>query len=275
MAARIKADTSELEEIIANFQKFTTQSIPTLVRRHARLLAVELANRTQPFSSSTTSGSLAQIRGKHAVENDINKVFRTRKTLQQVVDKTQNEKLKERLQKLLNSGDVKKIATVFKQVGMINDFEVIPKSGLREKHQSQRSKKTGRTWNSRKNMLINTSGIPTYVKEVQKRVGMSKSAWSECAEYIGGVQGDPQRGIPAFAKNKDNKVKGSIVDGIKSKNPYITMTSRLPWASRVLPPSEIKFAQYLVRNKMMKQANYIIKHAAKKNFQPEALLVDE
>jgi hypothetical protein len=103
---------------------------------------------------------------------------------------------------------------------------------------------------------------------VQKRVGFSKSAWAECAEYIGGVKGDATRGIPAWAKSKDNIAKGVIQDGIKSRNPFIRMESRLPWASKILPVSEIKHAHHIVREKMIKQANYMIKHAAKKNFNP-------
>ena len=267
MAARIKSDTSELEEILANFQKFTSLTIPILVRRHARLLAVELSHRTQPFSVGGKKSTAAKL-GKNAVENDINKVFRTKLTLQKVVDKTQNESLKNRLQKLINSGNNKKIGEVFKAVGMIDEYELIAKSGLAAKHKSKRSRKSGRTWSPQKSMYIATSGLSTYIKEIQKRVGFSKSAWAECAEYIGGVKGDPTRGIPAFAKNKDNIAKGVIQDGIKSRNPFIRMESRLPWASRILRQSEINMAHHIVRDKMIKQANMMTKAAAKKNFNP-------
>jgi hypothetical protein len=239
-----------------------------LVRRHARLLAVELANRTQPFSVGATSKNAAKL-GKNAVNNDISKVFRSKLTLQGVVDKTQNESIKNRLQKALNSGNNKKIGEIFKAVGMINEYELIAKSGLAAKHKSQRSSNSGRTWSPKKSMYISPSGLATSTKEIQKRVGMSKSAWAECAEYIGGVKGDPTRGIPAFAKNKDSKVKGVIHDGIKSTNPFIRMESRLPWASRLLPDSQIKFAHHIVRDKMIKQANFMTRAAAKKNFNPQ------
>tara|TARA_B110000503_G_scaffold136917_1_gene220211 strand:- start:185 stop:1003 length:819 start_codon:yes stop_codon:yes gene_type:complete len=267
MAAKIKTDTSQLDEILANFQKFTAQTIPTLVRRHARLLAVELANRTQPFSVGSTSKNAAKL-GKNAVENDISKVFRTAKTLQSVVDKTQNESLKNRLQKLINSGNNKKIGETFKAVGMINEFELISKSGLAAKHKSQRSPKSGRTWSPKKSMYIATSGLSPYIKEVQRRVGYSKSAWADCARQIGGVKGDGARGIPAFAKSNNHKSSGSIIDGIKGSNPFVTMTSNISWASRILPESEIKMAQGIVRDKMIKQANMMTKAAAKKNFNP-------
>jgi hypothetical protein len=267
MAARIKSDTSELEEILANFQKFTSSTIPILVRRHARILAVELANRTQPFSVGSTKSNAAKL-GKNAVQNDISKVFRTKLTLQSVVDKTQNESLKNRLQKLINSGNNKKIGEAFKAVGMINEFQLVAKSGLAEKHKTQRSPRSGRTWSPQKSMYIATSGLATYIKQIQKRVGFSKSAWAECAEYIGGVKGDPTRGIPAFAKNKDNIAKGVIQDGIKSRNPFIRMESRLPWASKLLPESQIKMAHHIVRDKMIKQANMMTRAAAKKKFNP-------
>jgi len=267
MAARIKSDTSELDEILANFQKFTSSTIPILVRRHARILAVELANRTQPFSVGSTSKNAAKL-GKNAVGNDISKVFRTAKTLQTVVDKTKNEGLKNRLQKLINSGNNKAIGEAFKSVGMINEFELIEKSGLATKHKSQRSPKSGRTWSPKKTMYIATSGLSPYIKEVQRRVGYSKAAWADCARKIGGVKGDGARGIPAFAKSGNHKSSGGIIDGIKRSNPFVTMTSNINWASRILPQSEIKMAQQIVRDKMIKQANLMTKAAAKKNFNP-------
>jgi hypothetical protein len=268
MAVKIKSDTSQLDEIFANFQKFTKQTIPILVRRHARLLAVELANRSQPFSVGGKSKGAKQL-GQNAVNNDLSKVFRNKSSLQGIVDKTQNESIKKRLQKTLDSGNNRKIGEIFKSVGMINEFELIAKSGLKEKHKSQRSPRSGRTWSPKKIMYIATGqSLSAYTKEVQKRVGFSKSAWAECAEYIGGVKGNPTRGIPAFAKSKDNIAKGVIQDGIKSRNPFIRMESRLPWASKILPISEIKHAHHIVRENMIKQANYMIKHASKKNFNP-------
>jgi len=271
MAVKIKSDTRELEEIIENFQKFTKQTIPTLVRRHARLLAVELANRTQPFSVGKGGGKSAQSLGKNAVSNDLSKVFRSKSSLQSIVNETTNENIKKKLQSAINSGNNRQIGEIFKAVGMVKDFQLISKSGLTAKHRAHRSKNSGRTWTPPQDMFIATSGFPAYTKEIEKRVGMSKSAWAECAEYIGGVKGDPQRGIPAFAKNKDNKVKGVIIDGIKSSSPYITMTSKIPWASRILPDSEIKFAQHIVREKMIKQANMMTRAASKKNFNPDPI----
>ena len=266
MAVKIKADTSEMDEIFRNFMKFTEQTIPILVRRHARLLAVELANRSQPFSFGATRKNAKQL-GQNAVNNDLTKVFRNKASLQEVVNKTKNDSIKKRLQKELDSGNNRKIGEIFKAVGMINEFELLAKSGLKEKHKLHRSPISGRTWSPKKTMYIATGqSLSSYTKEVQKRVGFSKSAWAECAERIGGVKGDPTRGIPAFAKSKDNIAKGVIVDGIKSRNPFITMQSRLPWASKILPIIEIKMAHKIVREKMMKQADYIMKHAAKKNF---------
>jgi hypothetical protein len=274
MAAKIKSDTSELDEILANFKEFTSSTIPVLVRQHARLLAVELANRTQPFSVSATgqkiseAGKSAANKGKFAVEVGVTNVFRSRKTLQTVVDKTQNELLKKRLQDLINAGKNRSIGEVFKKVGMVNEYELISKSGLPAIHKSHRSKKSGRTWSPKKTMYIATSGSDKYIKEVQKRVGYSKSAWADCARQIGGLKGDGARGIPAFAKSKNHKSSGRIIDGISSSNPYITMFSNISWASRVLPESQVRMAQHIVRDKMIKQAEKMTKAAARKNFNP-------
>lgn len=269
MAVRIKANTSEMDEIFRNFMKFTEQTIPILVRRHARLLAVELANRSQPFSEGEKRKTAKQL-GQNAVKNDLTKVFRNKALLQGVVDKTVNESIKKRLQKELDSGNNRKIGEIFKAVGMINEFELLAKSGLKEKHKLHRSPISGRTWSPKKTMYIATGqSLSAYTKEIQKRVGFSKSAWAECARKIGGTKGDNERGIPAFAKsNKHKSAAGTIIDGTKSRNPFITMTSHIPWSTRILRISEVIMAHKIVRERMMKQADYIMKHAAKTNFNP-------
>lgn len=267
MAVKIKSDVSELNEIINNFSEFKEKTLPVLVRQHARLLAVELANRTQPFSFGGTAKNAWQL-GKNAVNNDLSKVFRTNHTLQAVIDKTQNEKLRNKLQNLLIKGDNRKVGEILKSVGMIKDYEIISKSGLAAKHKQQRSPRSGRTWTARNSMNISTSGLQTYANEIMRRVGLSKSAWADCARLIGGTKGDAARGIPAFAKAKRHANSGKIIDGIDSRNPYITMTSEIPWASRILRMDEIIFAHKIVRDKMIKMAEYMTKHAAKKNFNP-------
>jgi ribosomal protein S8 len=268
MATKIHTDMRGLNEVLGNFQKFTQTTIPMLVRRHARLLAVELANRTQPFSVGSASRNAKQL-GTNAVNNDLSKVFRAKESLQWVIDKTQNESLRKKLQSALNSGNNRKIAEIFKAVGMIKDYELIAKSGLAAKHKAQRSNRSGRAWESKQSMNIAISGLQTYAKEIQKRVGLSKSSWAECARKIGGIKGDGARGIPAFAKSKNHKSSGTIIDGIKKRNPFITMASNIPWASRILPQSEIMAAHSVVRSKMIKQADKMTKAAAKNNFNPQ------
>jgi hypothetical protein len=152
---------------------------------------------------------------------------------------------------------------------MIDDFELVEKGGLPSKHKDHRSQKSGRSWSPKRNMFIATTGLSSYIKQIQKRVGLAKAQWADCARQIGGIKGDGARGIPAFAKSKNHKTSGSIIDGLKSRNPSITMTSKLPWASRILPKDEIKFAQHIVREKMIKQASIMTRAAAKKNFNPE------
>jgi len=246
MAAKIKTDLRELDEIIENFKQFKEKTIPVLVEQHARLLAVELANRTQPFSVAKGSGKVAHKLGKNAVENDLSKVFRTKLTLQAVIDKTQNEKLRNRLQKLLIKGDSRRVGEILKAVGMIKEYEIIAKSGLAAKHKQQRSPRSGRTWSPRNSMNISTSGLQTYANEIMRRVGLSKSAWADCARLIGGTKGDAARGIPAFAKAKRHANSGNIIHGIHKSNPYIRIAASSCFfsicfivisACRNLPPS--------------------------------------
>jgi hypothetical protein len=268
MAVKITSNTKDLQEIIENFKSFSKTTLPILVRRHARLLAVELANRTQPFSLGS-GGKDANKLGKNAVDNDVKKIFRDKQSMQIVIDKTIDEKLKEKLQSLLNAGKLEAIGKIFKSVGMINESRIVAKAEKPQLHKQHRSPTSGRSYSPPKEMLISLTGMPGYIKEVQKRVGHSKAGWADCARRIGGVAGDPERGIPAFAKSKKHTAQGSIIDGTHASNPFIIMTNNVPWTSRILPEREQLAAIARVREKMVKQAQIMTSKAAKNNFNPE------
>jgi len=268
MAVKITSDRKDLQEIIENFKEFSRITLPILVRRHARLLAVEMANRTQPFSLGG-AGKAANKLGDNAVDNDTKKVFRDNKGLQIVIDKTNNENTKKRLQSLLNRGKLEELGKIFKYLGMVEEYQMTTNAMKPPLHKEHRSPRSGRSFSPPKKMFISPDAMQEYIKEVQKRVGYSKAGWSDCARQIGGVAGDPERGIPAFAKSKKHTSNGSIIDGTHASNPFIVMTNNVPWTSRILPELEQNAAIGRVREKMVKQAQIMTSRAAKNNFNPE------
>jgi hypothetical protein len=267
MSGKITVDSKELDEILKNHELFVKKSVPEMVRKYSRLCAVELANRTQPFSVGTGAGKKAEGLGKGAVDKGVGTVIAGPAALQLIVDKTTSEKLKAQLQGHLTSNNMKAFGSALKAVGMYKDYEMLSKSQLGDAHKNHRSKKTGRSYSPKKEFLT-AANLGAYIKKVQKRVGLSKSGWADCARKIGGIKGDGARGIPAFAKAKRHGSHGHVTFKLKGKNPSIAMRNDIPWISRICPSSEQKKALGIAKDKMIKEMNQRLKAATKNNFDP-------
>jgi hypothetical protein len=131
-------------------------------------------------------------------------------------------------------------------------------------HQQYRSKRTGHTISPRGEYTIAPTGFEPYLRQVAKRLGYTKSGWSECARKIGGVQGDGARGIPAFAKRQRGK-NWKVEDHSKDKgNPYFVMMNTTPWMSkRLLTDARQAEASDIAKERMIKAMNMALRHAAK------------
>jgi hypothetical protein len=267
MPSKITVDSKELDGMLRNFEAFVEKSVPDLVRKYARLAAVELANRTQPFSVGAGAGAKAKKDGENAIENDIHKIIPSHIRFQAIVDATTSESLRKRLQGYLSSNNMTAFGTILKNVGMFKDFEVISKSQLPGVHKDHRSSRTGRT-SSKQKTLLTSASVSAYIKKVQKKVGMGKAGWADCARKIGGLAGDGARGIPAFAKAARHGSYGSVTMKLKGENPSVRMTNEIPWSSRICDDRQQKMALDIARDKMAKEMDKRIRAAAKTNFDP-------
>jgi hypothetical protein len=262
MAITVNADN--LKSVLEQYSILTGKGIPELMRSSARLCAVELANRTQPFSVGKVSeaGAKAKIAGDTRTSNDIGKIIKTKTRLDEIFSKTKSEKLRASLVKLANAGQWQELKAVFEKVGFSGLEFISSTQAFKAAHKYNRSRTTGQTFKKADKVYIATSGLPTYIQEVVKRVGLSKSGWAECARKIGGVKGDAARGIPAFAKRHSADF-GKVSENISGANTSFTMTNTIPWANKVCRPSEQRVALTTAKTKMIEQMRRAIKAAAK------------
>lgn len=266
--ASIKADTKDLRAVLAQHSEFAKKTVPQLVRAHARLCAVELANRTQPFSTGSQDKSGFEL-GRNKVKRDVNKVIKDRQDLDIQAELIQDESIKARAKKLLTSGNLQAIAVLFQKIGFAKGgAEVLSgKASIKKTHTANRSKNTGRAYKPR--MLFIAADVEKYSDEVAKRVGMSKAGWSACARLIGasnGLKGDGARGIPAWAKKKSHGSNGAIVDATRfGNNPHVILTNNIPWISRICKKAEQDFAVRIASDKMLKSFAKALSEATKKN----------
>lgn len=263
----IKVDSSNLVAMLKRFEEVTGKSMPKIVRSHARICAVELANRTQLFSVGKGGGSSKLNEYKGYLRKDILKAVKDRAALDEKAAGIADAGLRERLQRVIASGDQRGIAAMLKAVGTIKDVSdfkpVSGPSAIGRIHGPNRSKRTGRALSTRPYYNYAAGGITSYVNQVAKRLGYVKNGWAECARKIGGVKGDGARGIPAWAKRHDgNNFK--VTDNSHTKSdPHFTMTNTTPWVSRLLPPRYQAEAANIARDKMIKAMNKVFSYVAK------------
>lgn len=257
----ITVNADNIKNVMQQYAVMTGKGIPELVRSNARLCAVELANRTQPFSVGKGGGSSAKLAGEKRTGNDIEKVIKTRDRLDEIISKTKSDSLRAYYEKLAASNRWTELKDIFQKVGF-GAIEFISGPSIRAAHKSNRSKNTGRTYNKPATLYIATSGLPAYIKEVVKRVGLSKSGWAECARQIGGVKGDAGRGIPAFAKRHKGGF-GAVTEFINGANTSFTMSNSIPWLDKICPKSQQRTALTISKTKMIEQMRRAIKAASK------------
>lgn len=262
----IKIDLTNMTEMMEQFQQVSGKSMAEIVRGHARLCCVELANRTNPFTVG--GGSEVLDKGIHNLGRDIKKVI---KEPDDVAGRAKrfisDDKTRARVLTLIAAGRWNVVARIFANLKILSSPEELQEiSGVTEMkstHKLNRSKATGRSSSPRKHINKTPSGLDGYIGEVSKMIGYTKSGWAECARKIGRLSGDNARGIPAFAKRqKQGNFDYQDRSGDKD-NPHFIMTNTTPWVSKMIHPSEITTATNIASGKMIKSMERVLQYAAK------------
>ena len=257
-------ESKGLDAMLAAYSQVQDVTIPELTRKHARLLAVELANRTQPFSVGKGGAVEGKERGTKRTRFDIERLFNGEQMFRDIIDGTENKRLATRFRKMQSAGQWQELAALMRKIGIIKKpLKVV--SSSKSAHQSHRNKTSGRVYSNRRIDAIHISkNSDKYINETVKKVGMSKAGWAACARLIQGIKGDPARGIPAWAKKKAHGKHGRVVDRTNNQeNPRIHLKNTIPWISRICPESEQKKALRIVHEKMLKAIKMAMAHARK------------
>lgn len=231
MALTFQAES--VEDMLAKFAQLSGRGIADLVRANARLAAVELANRTQPWTDKgDNKGGDVLDKVSKTVTTDVKKVIKTKDDFETYLHGTvQDEKIKQRLLQVARAGRYDILGKIMFNCGMITSEDGIKKltgdSEHSETHKKYRSN-IGRTSSPTDAKYI-SQGSLTYIQKVLKRIGYAKSGWAECARQIGGIKGDGARGIPAFAKRQ----RGNNFNVQKISDQQFEMTNSTPYIDRL------------------------------------------
>ena len=227
MPLTLQADP--VNEMLAKFAQLSGRGIADLVRANARLAAVELANRTLPWTDKEDNKGADVLRKvSETVTEDVQKVIKTKDVFETYIHgHFQDEKIKQRLLQVLRSGRYDIIAKIMFNCGILTSEDNLKQLSGNSDHGAahlENRKSNGRTKSPKDAKYISQGGFNSYMQQVLKRIGYAKSGWAECAREIGGIKGDGARGIPAFAKRQ----RGSNFSVQKSDHQY-TMTNTTPY----------------------------------------------
>jgi hypothetical protein len=273
----VKTDTSDLRAKLREFELVVGREMSGAVRQFARKACVYLANATQPYSGKGEDGKSqnkqAKALGEKAVQVDISKVFYTpqsggfaRAVKKVVANSKRSEQAKvkfnARLDRYISSNNkvaLTKIVKDFNWQGVIDNVD----PALHQKARSGSRRKVDRRRQRKKmHMVLGGRGeISSYIKTVQKRVGIAKSGWASCAQKISVDQKQSSTaGIPAWVTRHAGGNNGSIVDQSRDKrNPRVTMTNNVPWTSQVLSDSAKKESLRLAKENFLKYMDTTIR----------------
>lgn len=258
-------EATKLEDILKAYTALTGKGLAEITRANARVFAVELANRTQPWTGKNSKGSEVLARVSKTVTKDVKKIIKGNDDFENYIHGAiQDDRIKHRLLDVARAKRYDILGKIMFNCGIItsesNIFQINGEDSHKDAHLKFRDGK-GRTKSPSGEKYISKSGLNSYINKVLKRIGYTKSGWAECARKIGGLSGDGARGIPAFAKRQRGNNWKVDDNSSKEGNPNFVMTNTTPWIDRMLKQSDASDAMRIAREKMIKSMQTAIKQA--------------
>jgi hypothetical protein len=277
-------DTRDLRGRMEQWSRLVGKEMGEGLKQFARVACVNLANTTQPYSG-TGDEKTGRSLGEKAVEVDISKVFYSPEPYGGFVNglsEVAHESFAGRAARSKrgfdadaatlaftnrvngyaaagNTAALRKLAKDFNWQGVIDQVDPAL-------HQAARRPPRMKVGKADTKMYLVIGGrktaIATYIKQVQKKVGLTKAGWAKCAELIPlNRVSSATRGIPGWVTRNKARASGSIVDLSANKtNPKVQMTNATPWASLCISPGQAVAALNLARNKFVEYMNRQIKY---------------
>ena len=255
-------DEKKLTKALALWGKLTQEEQARELRKSGRLLAIRLTNATQPFGMDAKT----RKKGENAILKDIASI--TKPLNRHWYAEAQ------RMRQFDPKAFRRRFTTKDGRVWLEEeDFELNP-SNIKEFHQKMRNNSTGRTktagmqtrdigrHGAANRGFVLSNVLAKYIKETQKKVGIAKAGWAECAGILGGFTGvKGGKKIQGWIQKLISKYgKGSVTVTDK----YVELKNSIPWIGRALSRSNLQKTLDIQRNTLAKSVIAIVKHNSKK-----------
>ena len=269
MGASVTLEKTGMEEFFEFYAKARQKTMPEVLRINARLLAVELAHRTQPYGKDDSVkkvgesaiardllggkgrygifAPITEFIGQNAEENSTGtiRLFANKKGEVYGTDKAH----------FLTSATPASMRGIHK--GAFNNGRVSSAGSS--------DRKIGR-WVFINKYFVPKTSLSKFVAAQQAKVGLAKSGWAACAKQLkGAVKGSPTRGIPRWVtRHLGDFGFGYIQDNAdKADNPSITLTNTCRYADKVCPENTRAAAVAMVKQNMVKQVLSMLRYERK------------
>lgn len=262
MSVKMTVDTAKIDKALKLWTKLTLEERTRELRKSGRALAVRLANATQPFGLDAT----ARKKGENAILKDISLITKP-------LDKYWYEEAV-RMRKYDPQAFIRRFKTKDGRVFLQEEDVPLDASTIKGFHQKMRIKSTGRTSRAgTKTRDIGRHGeanrgfvlqpiLLKYIKETQRKVGIAKAGWAECAAMLGGF--DRVQGVGRI-QNWLQKLIAKYGSGtVLVTDKYVSLTNSVPWITRALDRSTMRKTLDIQRNTLAKSIIAIMKHTSKK-----------
>jgi len=249
MSATIALDRRKIDKALKLWGQLNKQDQVRELRKSGRALAVRLANVTAPFGMNQS----AKKQGEGAVAKDIALIVKPLNPFW----------MKEALKMRTASSEAFKAKFTTKNGRSWLEPNDVPldSSSIKQFHQRLRKKGSGRTAATEHGyMLLNQQ--KKYVKETQRKVGIAKAGWAECAQTLGGFASVTGVGkIQGWIVKLISKYgRGSIQEG----KGYIKIGNNVPWIGNALSRSNLAKSLDIQRTALAKSVIAIVKFNSKK-----------
>ncbi len=238
MPTHFKIDTRGSDELFAKMGWTIKNSVPGFLRQEARLTAVELARRTQPFGDGATPRAVGQA----ATTADIYRVYATPGKAYNDVQKSAQAAF----WRAVKSSAWDRAASILGRFG--TGLKGTPISNFDDgaAHRQLRNNQ-GRIPKSQKPVMIvkNPQALKSYVDAEVKKVGEGKGGWATCAKVLGGT-----RGIPGWVSRQNSPAQ--VIESYKAELSSVTMTNQVPYASEILSETEKQNAIDIAKDRLGK-----------------------
>lgn len=255
MRLNLHTENKALNRALSRMVEEVGVELGTIVKRTARLAAVELAFRTQPYGKSNE----VKTKGQNAVRRDIKRVYQQPGALLDPIRKSSRngEYLAAKFWAAYKAGNTQLADSILKAAGL----PPLAKWDSGEAHRAARNRR-GQVPKKTKPLLVSPTAIKrleTYIRKQQKKVGYVKSGWAASARQLGGT-----RGIPGWVTR--NRGRARVIDRSSRRvDPSVFLENLVAYVGIQLSDRHYSAALQVVGRNLLKSADRMIVARLRKN----------